>query len=112
MDFSDLINILTRAEVLVKIKDIEPDGDREAENLEKKGWWLLHKPAHHRKAVFSEACRVRVFCSSQISLQPHPLKLFKFQLFQPQSESICLTPIQRVKLFLFVIISPRSLTPH
>ena len=53
MDFSDLINILTRAEVLVKIKDIEPDGDREAENLEKKGWWLLHKPAHHRKAVSS-----------------------------------------------------------
>ena len=81
MDFSDLINILTRAEVLVNTKDIELDGDREAENLEKKGWWLLHKPAHHRKAVFSEACRVRTFCSSHISLQPAPLEAFQIPAF-------------------------------
>ena len=36
------------------MKITEPsEGDREAENQEKKSWWLFYNPAHHRKAVSS-----------------------------------------------------------
>lgn len=68
--FSELMNVLTRAEILVRMKDNEPEGNREAVKLEKEGWKLLHKPAHHRGVVSSEAGCVRAFCSGQLSLNP------------------------------------------
>ena len=34
------------------MKIIEPEEDREVENLERKSW-LFYNPAHHRKAVTS-----------------------------------------------------------
>lgn len=40
---------LTRAEVLVKLKDNEPEGDSGPEKLGKKGWKLNCKLAHYRR---------------------------------------------------------------
>lgn len=91
-----------RTNVLVKMNDIEPEGDREAEKLEKEGWKFTNLPEEQfsLRSVGPELIPSPSGRFSNSSFSSHILRAFAYPL------------LQRAKLSLFVIISLRSLTPR